>query len=148
MKIYADNKKAYFNFQISDKYDAGIVLIGPEVKSIRAGKISLEGSYVILKNNELFLIGAKIAPYQPNNMPADYDVERPRKLLLQKEEIQKLAGKTREKKTVMVPLKIYDKNAKIKIEFGIGKGMKKIDKREVIKKRETDREFERYLKNE
>jgi SsrA-binding protein len=147
MKTYADNPKAYYNYEISDKFEAGLVLLGPEVKSIRNGKISLQGSYVVINNNELFLIGATIAPYQVNNMPGDYDPQRLRKLLLHKSEINKLIGKTKEKGLALIPLKIFSKSATIKLEFGIGKGKQKIDKRETIKKRESDRQIERELKS-
>jgi len=146
MKILAENKKAYFNYQILEKFEAGIVLIGQEVKSIKTGKASLRGSYVVLKNEEAYLIGANIPPYQPKNVSADYNPERSRKLLLNKSEIKHLIGKTKEKGLTLIPLKIYTKNAKIKLAFGIGKGKRKTDKREIIKKRETEREIRRTLK--
>lgn len=147
MKILAENKKAYFDYQILEKFEAGLVLIGQEVKSIKSGRISLKGAYVILRNEEPYLIGANIPPYQPKNAPADYNPERSRKLLLSKSEIKKLIGKTKEKGLTLKPLKIYTKNGKIKLEFGIGKGKKKADKREIIKKRETEREIDKALKN-
>ncbi len=141
MKIFAENRKAHFNYAILEKFEAGIVLIGTEVKSIKLGRIDLAGSYVVLKNGELFLIGAKIPPYQPKNAPADYNPERPRKLLLNKKEINYLIGKAQERGSALIPLKVYANNAKIKCEFGIGKGKKKYDKRETIKKREAEREI-------
>ena len=146
MKIFADNKKAYFNYEILEKFEAGIVLIGTEVKSIKAGRINLAGSYVVLKGEEPYLVGAKIPPYQPKNAPADYNPERSRKLLLNKKEIKYLIGKSQERGLALIPLKIYTNNAKIKCEFGIGKGKKKYDKRETIKKRETEREIRRFFK--
>ena len=145
MKILAENRKAYFNYEILEKYEAGLVLLGTEVKSIRAGRINLAGSYVVFKGEELYLIGANVPPYQPKNAPADYDSERSRKLLLQKSEIKKLIGKTKQRGLTLIPLKVYTKNAKIKLEFGIAKGRKKFDKREIIKKRETEREIQRAL---
>jgi len=145
-KVLAENKKAHYDYEILQEYEAGIVLTGQEVKSIRSGKISLKGSYVILKDEQAYLVGAKIPPYQPKNAPADYDPERFRKLLLNKSEIKQLIGKSKEKGLALIPLKIYTKHAKIKLAFGIGKGKKKTDKRENIKRREIQREIERELK--
>lgn len=146
MKVFAENKKAYFDYEVSEKFEAGISLLGYEVKSIRAGKINLAGSYVVLKEEELFLIGCHIPPYQPKNTPLDYSPERSRKILLRKSEIKYLIGKTHQKGLTLIPLKVYTRNAKIKLEFGIGKGKKKADKREVIKKREVEREIRRSFK--
>jgi len=146
MKILAKNKKAYSTYEILEKFEAGISLLGQEVKSIKSGRISLAGSYVILKNEEVFLVGANIPPYQPKNAPKDYNPERSRKLLLKKAEIRYLIGKTKQKGLTLIPLKVYTKRGKIKIEFGIAKGFKKADKRELIKKRETEKEIRRYLK--
>ena len=145
MKPLAENRKAYFNYQILEKLEAGISLIGQEVKSIKLGRISLAGSYVVLREEEVFLIGANIPPYQPKNAPPDYNPERTRKLLLRKAEIKHLIGKTKEKGLTLVPLKVYSKLGKIKIEFGIARGKRKSDKREVIKKREAEREMKREL---
>ncbi|MDP1538933.1 MAG: SsrA-binding protein SmpB [bacterium] len=146
MKILAENKKAYFNYQILEKFETGIVLNGQEVKSLKTRGINLAGSYAVIKNSELFWIGAKIPPYQPKNAPADYEPERSRKLLLRKEEIKRLIGKSKEKGLTLIPLKVYTKNARIKLEIGIAKGKKKVDKREIIKKREIERELKRELK--
>ena len=146
MKVLADNKKAYFTYQILEKFEAGMVLTGQEVKSIKTGRVSLKGSYVVLRGDEVFLIGANIPAYQPKNAPKDYNPERSRKLLLNKAEIKQLIGKSKEKGLTLIPLKLYTKYAKIKLEFGIGKGKKRTDKRAVIKKRDTEREIERELK--
>lgn len=146
MKSLAENKKAYFNYEILEKFEAGMVLIGQEVKSIKLGRINLAGSYVILRNGEAYLINANVPPYQPKNLLTDYDATRPRKLLLKKSEIQYLIGKAREHRLTLMPLRVYAKKGKIKLEFAIGRGKKKADKREVIKKRETEREIERELK--
>jgi len=146
MAVLVKNKKAYFNYRILEKFEAGISLIGQEVKSIKTGRINLAGSYVVLKGEEIFLIGANIPPYQPKNAPPDYDPERSRKLLLKKSEIKYLIGKVKQKGLTLVPLRIYTKRGKIKLEFGIAKGKKKIDKRELIKKREVERELKRELK--
>jgi len=154
MKILAENKKAHYNYQILEKFEAGISLIGQEVKSVKSGRISLAGSYVVLReaiksgHPEIFLIGANIPPYQPKNMPPDYHPERSRKLLLKKAEIKSLIGKVKQKGLTLVPLKVYTKRGKIKLEFGVAKGKKKADKRELIKKREFEREKERFLKRE
>jgi len=146
MKILAKNKKAYFKYQILEKFEAGISLIGQEVKSIKSGRINLSGAYLVLKKSEVYLIGANIPPYQPKNAPADYQPERSRKLLLKKSEIKYLIGKAKQKGLTLVPLRVYTKKGKIKLEFGIAKGLKKFDKRELIKKRETEKEIQRELK--
>ena len=146
MKILVENKKALFRYQILDKFKAGIVLIGQEVKSIKAGRISLQGSFVVLKGEEVFLIGANVPPYQPKNAPKDYNPQRSRKLLLKKTEIKQLIGLSAQKGLTMVPLRVYTERGKIKIEFGIARGKKKFDKREKIKKREVEREIRRALK--
>lgn len=146
MKVLAENKKAYFNYEILEKFEAGISLIGQEVKSLKTRGGSLAGSYVVIKNKEVFWVGAKIPPYQPKNVPPDYNPERSRKLLLKKSEIKYLIGKTKQKGLTLIPLRIYTKRGKIKIEFGIAKGLKRFDKRELIKKREIEREIRKELK--
>jgi SsrA-binding protein len=146
MTVLAENKKAYYNYEILEKFEAGVVLIGQEVKSIKTRGINLTGSYIIIRDEEIYWIGSKISAYQPKNAPPDYDPERPRKLLLKKSEIKYLIGKSRQKGLTLIPLRLYTKNRKIKIEFGIVRGKKKFDKRELIKKRETEREIERALK--
>ena len=146
MKEITKNKKAYFNYEILEKLMAGISLIGQEVKAIKSGRISLKATYVILRNEEAFLIGANIPPYQPKNAPKDYNPERSRKLLLKKSEIKYLIGKTKQKGLTIVPLRVYNIRGKIKLEIGLVKGKKKFDKRRIIKKRETEREIRRILK--
>ena len=146
MKFLNKNKKAYFDYQIIEKFEAGIALIGQEVKSIKTKGISLAGSYVVIRGKEIFWIGAKIPAYQPKNAPADYNAERSRKLLLQKKEISRLIGKSKEKGLTLIPLMIYIKNSKIKLEFATAKGRKKFDKRELIKKREIKKNIEKELK--
>ncbi len=148
MAIFAQNKKARFDYEILETFQAGIVLIGQEVKAIKTGHISIKGSYVLMRDNELFLIGANIPPYQPKNAPKDYEPERLRKLLLTKSEIKHLIGKTKQKGLTLVPLKVYTVKGKVKITFGIGRGKKKYDKRETIKKRDFDREKSKALKSE
>ena len=146
MKTLSENKKAYFNYLILEKFEAGISLIGQEVKSIKGGRINLAGSYVVLRGEEVYLVGASVPPYQPKNAPADYNPERSRKLLLKKTEIKHLIGKVKERGLTLVPLRMYTKRGKIKLEFGMAKGKKKADKRELIKKREAERDMKRELK--
>ena len=146
MKILTENKKALFNYKILEKFEAGISLIGQEVKSVKTKGINLAGSYVVIKGREAFWVGAKIPPYQAKNAPPEYNPERSRKLLLKKSEIKYLIGKSKQKGLTLIPLRLYTKKGKIKLEFGIGKGLKKKDKRELIKKREAKREIQRILK--
>ncbi len=146
MEIFAENKKAYFNYEIKEKFQAGIVLIGQEVKSIRLGRVGLAGSFVVFRNGELYLIGTKIPAYQPKNAGATYNPERDRKLLLNKSEINYLIGKSSERGLTLIPIKVYTENNKIKLEFGVARGKKKYDKKESIKKREDQREIDSELK--
>ncbi len=146
MRVLSENKKAYHNYQILEKFEAGISLIGQEVKSIKTKGVGLTGSFVALKDNEVFWVGAKISPYQPKNAPKDYNPERSRKLLLKKTEINQLIGKAKQKGLTLIPLKVYTKEGRIKLEFGIARGKKMFDKRELIKKREAEREMEKALK--
>ncbi len=145
MKIYSENKKAFYDYNILEKYEAGLVLFGQEVKSIKTGHINLAGAYVALKAGELFLVGVKVPPYQPNNAGADYNEGRERKLLLNKKEINYLMGKSSQKGFSLIPLKIYEKSGKLKIEFGLAKGKKKYDKKEKIKRKDIEREVSREL---
>lgn len=145
MKTFALNKRAKYDYNILETFEAGLMIKGYEVKSIKSGRISLKGAYVIIKNDEAYLINANIPPYQPKNTPGDYNPDRNRKLLLHKKEIKHLIGKSKEKGLTLVPIRVYTKKGKLKLEFGIGKGKKKMDKREKIKKRETEREIERGM---
>ena len=146
MAHYAENRKARFDYEILEKYEAGIELLGTEVKSVRSGKMSLEGAFVIVRGGEAYLINANIPPYQPKNALKDYDPLRNRRLLLTKKEISKLASTEKNKSLTIVPILVYNKGRKIKIEIAEVKGKKKRDKRETIKKRETDREIRREYK--
>ena len=141
MANYAENRKAYFNYEILERYEAGIELLGMEVKSVRSGKMSLEGAFAIVRGGETYLINANIQPYQPNNAPPDYDPLRNRRLLLTKKETRVLA--TQAKNLTIVPLKVYNKGRKVKVEIAVVKGKKKYDKRESIKRREISREIRR-----
>ena len=145
-KVVATNRKAYHNYSIDDTLEAGMVLKGSEVKSLRAGKANLKDGYARVKNGEVFLYKVHISPYSH----ASYDTpeaERVRKLLLSKREIKKLTGKILEKGFALLPLKIYFKsNGKAKIELGLGRGKKLYDKRATIKKKDSDRDLERAMR--
>jgi SsrA-binding protein len=146
MSELAYNRRANFDYDISDKYEAGLVLRGFEVKSVKTGHISLKGAFVTIKQDELFLTNANIPLYKHAGAIANYDPTRPRKLLLKKREIAHLIGKSRVEGLTLVPIRVYTKRGLLKLEFGIGKGRKKVDKRAVIQKREAKRKIERALK--
>lgn len=146
MPTLAINPRAKYDYEILDTYEAGLVLSGQEVKSAKKGRMSLKGSYVTIRNEEVWLINAQISPYQPKNVPVNYSPTHSRKLLLHKKEIKELIGKTKQKGLTLTPLRAYTKQNRIKLEFGLGRGKKKSDKREKIKKRETQRKIRRALK--
>ena len=141
------NKKAYFSYEILEKIEAGIELLGFEVKSLKKGQGSLEGSHVTVRGGEVFVINMQIPPYQPANTPKDYEPTRNRRLLLTKKEIERLGGEENQKGLTIVPLSVYNKGRKLKIEIAVVRGKKKYDKRETIKKRDVEREMRRTLKN-
>lgn len=161
MTTLAYNKRANFDYQISDKYEAGLVLTGQEVKSVKMGHISLKESFVTIKGNELYLTNAHITPYKHAGEIKNYDPTRPRKLLLKKSEIKHLTGKVRTQGLTLVPIRVYTgkrpastrgdssstRGGYIKLEFGIGKGKKKFDKRADIAKKEDKRKIQRFLKS-
>jgi SsrA-binding protein len=147
MANYAENRKAYFNYEMLEKYEAGVELLGTEVKAVRRGQASLDGAFVIVRGGEVFLINANIQAYQPANSPENYDPLRNRKLLLTKKEIETLSGSEKNKSLTIVPISLYNKGRKIKAQIALARGKKKYDKRESIKKRDTDRELHRTLKN-
>ena len=142
-----NNKKAYSNYEISDTYSAGMELFGFEVKSLRNGHGSLEGAYVTVRGNEAFLVNAFIPPFQEKNAFKDYDPHRNRKLLLTKKEIKELGNIEKTKGLTIVPISVYNKGRVLKIDIGIGKGKKKYDKRETLKKQTTERETRREFKD-
>tara|TARA_Y100000310_G_scaffold344478_1_gene457459 strand:- start:468 stop:911 length:444 start_codon:yes stop_codon:yes gene_type:complete len=139
MKNIAVNRGARRDYEILDTFEAGMELKGFEVKAIKTGHINLAGSFVVIKKNEAWLLNANIPPYQPANTPEDYDPKRTRKLLLSAAEIKSLMGKTKEKNLTIVPLRVYNKGRLLKMEIGLGRGKKRADKREDIKKREWSR---------
>lgn len=145
MPVITTNKRARFDYEILETYEAGIELRGFEVKSIKTGRVNLAGSYVIIRDNQARLLNADIPAYQPKNTPVDYDPKRSRRLLLNKSEIKNLIGRVQEKGLTLVPLRVYTKGRqqRIKIEIGLAKSRKSYDKRELIKKREVKKEIRR-----
>ncbi len=144
-KLIANNKKAYHDYFIEDKYEAGIVLSGTEIKSLRQGKCSVKESYIRIENSEVYIVGMHISPYEKGNI-FNKDPLRTRKLLLHKQEIRKLNGKLTEQGYTIVPLQVYLKGSLIKVEIGLAKGKKLYDKRQDIAKKDMKREAERDFK--
>jgi SsrA-binding protein len=142
----ADNKKALFNYHIEERFEAGMVLEGWEVKAVREGKVQLTDGYVVIRNGELFLIGCQINPLNTASTHVRPDAVRTKKLLLHKDEIRRLIGKVEQKGHTLVPLNLHWKNGKIKAEIALAKGKAEHDKRDTIKEREGKREVERALK--
>jgi len=146
MSVYAKNKEALFNYTVLEKFEAGIKLLGPEVKSVKAGQVNLKGSYVTLREGELQIVGMHIAPYAKATNLKDYNPTRSRKLLVHKSELTQLAGKLTQQGLTIVVLSIYGKENLIKVEIALVSGKKKSDKRASIKARETTREIARAVK--
>lgn len=142
------HKKAHLDYEILEQYEAGIELLGHEVKSIRAKQGKLEGAHVIVRGGEAYIVGFSIPPYQPANLGPTYDTVRTRKLLLTKKEICTLGEFESQKGLTIVPLSVYNKGRKLKVSIGVARGRKKYDKRAVLKKRDTDRDIRRTLKNQ
>lgn len=138
----AENRKARFDYEILETLEAGVELFGFEVKAVRAGKMELPGSHVIIRGGEAYLVNAKIPAHQPKNAPADYDPTRARRLLLHKEEIGRLAGSL-ETNHHLIPLSAVSKKGLIKLELGLARRRKKTDKREVVKKREVGKKIKK-----
>jgi SsrA-binding protein len=145
VKMITKNKKARYDYEILSTHEAGLVLLGTEIKSIREGRMQLKDGYARIDGNEAFLHEVFISPY-PNAGPFNHEPTRPRKLLLHKREIRKLFGKVQEKGLSLVPLSVYLKNNKAKVELGLGKGKRKYEKRESIKKQDAERDIERTLR--
>jgi len=146
MTTYITNRKARHDFELLETFEAGLVLSGREVKSIRTGRAKLTGAHVKIYHQQAVLIGANIAPYQVANTPASYDPERARVLLLHKKEIAKLERVMQSARLTLIPLSLYNKNGKIKLSFALARGKKKADKRETLKQRTVSREINRTLK--
>lgn len=145
LKVVARNKRARFDYELGDRFEAGLVLTGTEVKSLRLGKASLNEAYVRIKDGEGWLVSCQIQPY-PFAYYDNHEPTRPRKLLLHKREIRRLTGKVAEQGYSLIPLAIYFKQGKAKVEIALAKGRKKADKRAVIKKRDQEREMARALR--
>lgn len=146
MKIYAKNKKGLYDYEVLEKFEAGLVLHGNEVKSIRSGNVSMKGSYVSLKDGELYLVNMHVSQYQYAAANKNHDPERRRKLLMHNREIQSLIGKMKQKGLTLIPISLYNKNRRIKLEFALARGKKKHDKRETIKKRDSDRRLKQLMR--
>ncbi len=146
MKTYISHRRATFDFEILETFEAGISLLGTEVKSIRGGQGKLEGSHVVIRGKEAFLVGASIPAFQKANASKSYDPERTRKLLLTMKEINELERKSEKQGLTIVPIKLYNKSSKLKLEIAIARGKKKQDKRQSIKERDTNRDIARELK--
>jgi len=146
IKQAAANRKAFHDYFVLDRYEAGIELFGTEVKSIRAGTLNLKDSYCTVKNGELFVRGMHISPYEKGNI-FNRDPDRPRRLLMHKKEILKLNAKVMQEGVALVPLSVYFKDSRVKVEVGLCKGKKLYDKRESDAKRQADRDIDRQLKN-
>lgn len=150
MPQLATNKKANFDYEIQDKYEAGLVLLGHEVKAVRAGQISLKGSYISIRTKlgkqELYLVNCQISPYKNSGALLGYDQFRERKLLLKHGEISHLLGKKLAEGLTLIPLKIYTNHSFLKLEFAVAKGKKKYDKRETIKNRDVERRLRTLTK--
>ena len=145
MPILAINKRARYDYEILGKYEAGIGLTGPEVKSAKLKHISLKGSYVTIKNSEAWLLNAHISPYKKARQE-NYDPTRTRKLLLHRKEIDSIIGKLKQKGLTLIPLRVYTKRGLIKCGIGLGRGKRKYEKRELIKKKEAKKKIQRALR--
>jgi SsrA-binding protein len=143
-----ENKRVYFDYEILDKFTAGLELLGQEVKSLRSKRGSLEGSRVLIRGKEAYVVNMDVPAYQPNNKPGTYDERRTRRLLLTEKEIKELENSSSKKGLTIVPISVYNKGRFIKMDIGIAKGKKNFDKRESIKKRESDIDIRRSLKRE
>ena len=146
-KVLSDNRKARFLYDILETYEAGLQLMGTEVKSIRAGKVNLQDGYALIRNGEAWLINVHISPYTSSSQYFNHDPRRTRKLLLHRQEIRKLIGKVEQQGLTLVPLKLYLKRGLVKVSIGLAKGKKLHDKREDLKRRQDQREIQRAMKN-
>ena len=145
MKLVANNKKAYHDYFIEEKYEAGLILHGTEVKSLRMGKCSIKEAFIRIENGEVYAYGMHISPYEKGNI-FNKDPLRPKKLLLHKQQIRKLIGSSAEKGYTLVPLQVYFRDGRAKIEIGLARGKKLYDKRQDIAKKDQRREAEKELK--
>jgi len=144
IKVVATNRKAYHDYFIEDRFEAGLVLTGTEIKSVRAGQVNLRDSFATIKDGELWLINAHIAVYERGTL-FNHDPRRPRKLLMHRREINRLAGKIQEKGFTLIPLRMYLKNNRAKVELALARGQRHYDKRATLREKETRREVEREM---
>ena len=147
VKIVADNRQARYEYEILDKYEAGIVLTGTEVKSIREGKVNLRDGFANVKRGEVWLHNVHISPHSMTNLAYNHEPRRVRKLLLHRQEIRKLIGQVEQKGLTLVPLKMYLKGGKVKVSFALGRGKKLHDKRDSLKKKQDKRDMARVMKS-
>lgn len=145
--VVADNRKARHDYLIEETYEVGIVLTGSEIKSVRAGRVNLRGSFARILNEEVYLYDCHISPYEQSGTYFNHEPTRPRKLLLHRREINRLTGFVRQKGLTLVPLRIYFKGRRAKLELGVARGKKNYDKREDIAKRDAERDIERVMKS-
>lgn len=145
---YSQHRRAHFDFEILEQLEAGLVLLGTEVKSIRAGRAKLEGGYIVVRGGEAYLVGVSIPAWQPINASKRYDPERPRKLLLSQKQLTALHLKTDRQGLTCIPISLYNKNRHIKLAIAVVRGKKKVDKRESIKERDVKRDIDRTLKSQ
>lgn len=146
MKTLAYNKRAVFDYEIFDTMEAGLSLLGTEVKSVRTGNISLRGAFITLHNDEAFLTNATIPPWQVKNTPPDYDPTRPRKLLLKRSELHELAGARTTRGLTVIPLRVYNRRGRLKLQIGLARGKRKFEKREAKREHDIHRDVERVLR--
>jgi len=146
MKDLARNKRARFDYELVEKLEGGLVLLGTEVKSVKAGNISLKGAFVTIHDGETYLTNATIPPWQVKNAPSDYDPTRPRKILLKSAEVKRLIGAKQAKGLTIVPVRVYTKGSRVKIEIALAKGKKRHDKKQQKKERDVKRDVERMLR--
>jgi SsrA-binding protein len=145
-KVIATNRRARYEYEILDTFEAGVALLGPEVKSLRAGKANLSDAYATIRGREVYLVGAHIGPY-PQAGRANVEPRRERKLLLHRAEIARLQGRVAERGFTLIPLQLYFKSGRAKVELAIARGKRRYDKREAIRRRETDRELRRTARS-
>ena len=148
MSDFITNKKAYFDFEILEHFEAGLVLTGAEVKSVRAAKASLNGAYVIIRGGEAYLVNASISPYQVANTPKRYEADRARKLLLSKKQLAELYRGSEQEGLTIVAIKWYNDKRYLKLSIGLARGKKKADKRETLKNRDNKRDIDRIMKSQ
>lgn len=143
-----EHKKARLQYELLEEFEAGIELLGHEVKSLRAKHGKLEGAHVVVRDGEVYVVGMSVPPYQPGNTPKEYDPERSRRLLLTKKEIAELSGFEGKRGLTIIPISVYTKGGKLKLRIAAARGKKKYDKRQALKKKDATRDIERTLKNQ